>query len=97
MWYVRYFEDRVRDGQIKHDRVAKQIGEVTTRGKRPPQQIIDEAQRIVSEASVTNTAPNRVLTVKDFMGTRISPAHESVQTSFHSQGLPRYLGEPHEA
>jgi integrase len=67
MWYVRYFEDRVRDGEIKHDRVAKQIGEVTTRGKRPPQQIIDEAQRIVSEATVTNTAPNRVLTIEDFM------------------------------
>ena len=66
MWYVRYFEDRMKDGQLRHDRVAKQIGEVTTRGKRPPQNVVDEAQRIVSEAKVTNTAPERVLTVGDF-------------------------------
>ena len=67
LWYVRYFEDRVEDGAVKHVRVAKQIGSVTTRGKRPPQTIEDEAKRIVEDANVTNKVPERVLTVTDFM------------------------------
>lgn len=66
-WYVRYFEDRMKDGQLRHDRVAKQIGPVTTRGKRPQQHVLDEAQRIVSEAKVTNAAPERVLTLGEFV------------------------------
>ena len=66
-WYVRYFEDRVEDGAVKHVRVARQVGSVTTRGKRPPQTIEDEAKRIVADANVTNKTPERVLTVGDFM------------------------------
>jgi hypothetical protein len=67
IWYVRYFEDRVENGEIKHVRVAKQLGAVTTRGKRPPKLIEDEAKAIVSAASVTNAAPDRVLTIGDFV------------------------------
>ena len=55
-WYVRYFEDRMVDGELRHDRIAKQIGEVTTRRKRPPRKIEDEARDIVAAASVTNAA-----------------------------------------
>jgi integrase len=67
VWYVRYFEDRVENGEIKHVRVAKPLGEVKTRGKHPPRQIEDEAKAIVAAASVTNAAPERVLTVGDFV------------------------------
>jgi integrase len=66
-WYVRYFEDRMVDGKLRHDRVAKQIGEVTTRGKRPPRKIEDEAQEIVAAATVTNANPERVLTISEFI------------------------------
>lgn len=66
-WYVRYFEDRMVNGQLKHDRVAKQIGEVTTRGKRPPRKIEDEAREIVAAATITNANPERVLTMTDFV------------------------------
>jgi integrase len=66
-WYVRYFEDRVVDRQVRHDRIAKQIGPVTTRGKRPPSSIEDEAKKIVSAATVTNANPERVLTIGDFV------------------------------
>jgi integrase len=66
-WYVRYFEDRVVDGQLRHDRIAKQIGPVTTRGKRPPQKIEDEAREIVAAATVTNATPDRVLTIGEFV------------------------------
>lgn len=66
-WYVRYFEDRTVNGELRHDRVAKQIGEVTTRGKRPPQKIEDEAREIVAAATVTNANPGRVVTVGEFV------------------------------
>ncbi|MGA2690206.1 MAG: hypothetical protein ABSE85_19260 [Candidatus Korobacteraceae bacterium] len=66
-WYVRYFEDRVADGKLRHDRIAKQIGPVTTRGKRPPRKIEDEARDIVAAAMVTNANPERVLTIGDFV------------------------------
>ena len=35
-WFVRFYESRVIDGVVKRVRVAKLLGEVTTRGKRPP-------------------------------------------------------------
>lgn len=66
-WYVRYFEDRTVNGELRHDRVAKQIGEVTSRGKRPPQKIEDEAREIVAAATVTNANPGRVVTTGAFV------------------------------
>ena len=66
-WYVRYFEDRVIDGQLRHDRIARQIGPVTTRGKRPPREIENEAREIVAAATATNTNPERVLTIGEFV------------------------------
>lgn len=66
-WYVRYFEDRMVEGQLRHDRIAKQIGPVTTRGKRPPRNIEDEAREIVAAATVTNANPERVLTIGEFV------------------------------
>jgi integrase len=55
------------NGELHHDRVAKQIGEVTTRGKFPPQKIKDEAQEIVAAARVTNADPGRVVTMGEFV------------------------------
>ena len=57
----------MKGGQLRHDRIAKQIGPVTTRGKHAPQNILDEAQRIVSQARVTNATPERVLTLGEFV------------------------------
>lgn len=67
IWYVRYFEDRVIGGTVKHVRIAKQLGPVTTRGKRPPKAIEEEAKAIVTAAETTNAAPDRVLTISDFV------------------------------
>ena len=66
-WYVRYFVDRTVNGELRHDRVAKQIGEVATRGKRPPQKIEDEAREIVAAATTTNANPGRVVTMGEFV------------------------------
>lgn len=54
------------DGQLRHDRIAKQIGPVTTRGKRLPRKIEDDAREIVAAATVTNANPERVLTIGEF-------------------------------
>ena len=66
-WYVRYFEDRTVNGEMRHDRIAKQIGEVTTRGKRPPQKVVEAASEIVAAARITNATPGRVLTMSEFV------------------------------
>ena len=47
-WYVRFYESRVVEGEVKRIRLAKRLGEVTTKGKNPPAQI--ERQAEVSRA-----------------------------------------------
>src|SRR5713101_1313433 len=47
-WYVRYWERRNIGGTIERKRVTHSIGEVTTRGKRPPADIKTEAERIAT-------------------------------------------------
>lgn len=66
-WYVRYFQDRVVHGQLRHDRVAKQIGPVTTRGKRPPRNVEEVGRELVAAATTANRNPDRVLTIRDFV------------------------------
>ena len=44
-WYVRYWERRNIGGTIERKRVTHQLGPVTTRGKRPPADIVTEAER----------------------------------------------------
>ena len=66
-WYVRYFEDRVVEGILCHDRIAKQVGAVTTRGKRAPRKIEDAAREIVASAAVASANPERVVTMVEFV------------------------------
>ena len=93
-WYVRYFEDRMKDGQLRHDRVAKQIGPVTTRSKYPPQAIEDEAQRIVAAAKVTNAKPEHVLTLGEFADKVYFPHIEQFKRPSTLKGYREHLGEP---
>src|ERR1017187_8329639 len=44
-WYVRYWERRNIGGTIERKRGTHQLGPVTTRGKRPPADILAEAER----------------------------------------------------
>jgi integrase len=67
MWYVRYFEDRVVDGQLRHVRISRQLGEVTTRGKRPPKTIEDAASHTVAEACKACAKPEKVLTFGNYI------------------------------
>jgi integrase len=73
IWYVRYFVDRVVDGQLEHVRVAKQLGQVTTRGKKPPHVIEEKAQAIVAAATVSNKSPEKAVTLGEFVESVYSP------------------------
>lgn len=66
VWYVRYHVDRVVDGELRHMRIAKQLGQVTTRGKKPPRVIEEKARAIVAAATVSNANPERVLMIGEF-------------------------------
>jgi integrase len=44
-WYVRYYQPKLIDGRLVRKRVSHLLGTVTTRGKTPPQEIEDEAER----------------------------------------------------
>lgn len=85
-WYVRYFEDRVEGGEVKHARIAKQVGPVTTRGKRPPFSIEQQAKAIVEDANVTNKTPERVLTVSDFVERVYFPHMEQFKRASTQKG-----------
>lgn len=65
-WYARFYENRVVEGKVKRVRIAKHLGEVTTRGKRPPDKIEEEAQRILSGANNPQYIPENVVTLGEF-------------------------------
>ena len=44
-WFVRYWERRNSGSMIERKRVSHLLGNVTTRGKRPPADMVTEAQR----------------------------------------------------
>ena len=66
-WYVRYWERRNIGGTIERKRVTHQLGAVTTRGKNPPAQIKQEAERHMSKVSGTVMPAERILTMGDFV------------------------------
>ena len=66
-WYVRYWESRNIGGTIQQKRVSHQLGPVTTRGKRPPAEIVREAERHMEAVNSGIMDAERVLTIGDFV------------------------------
>jgi len=66
-WYVRYWERRNVAGKIERKRVTHQLGPVTTRGKRPPADIVTEAQRHMAAVNNGTISAERIVTVADFV------------------------------
>jgi integrase len=65
-WYVRYWERRNVGGTVERKRVTHTIGEVTTRGKRPPADIKTEAERHMATVNSGTVPAERIVTVGDF-------------------------------
>ena len=66
-WYVRYWERRNIGGTIQRKRVTHQLGPVTTRGKKPPAEIITEAERHMQAINNGCVTPERIVTLSDFV------------------------------
>jgi integrase len=66
-WYVRYWERRTVDGSIRKQRVSHQLGPVTTRGKRPPADVVAEAELHMMEVNRGAIQAERIVTIGDFV------------------------------
>ncbi len=66
-WYVRYWERRNVGGTIERKRVTHSIGQVTTRGKRPPADIVTGAERHMAKVNSGTIPAERIVTISDFV------------------------------
>ena len=66
-WYVRYWERRSIGGIVERKRVTHSIGEVATRGKRPPADIKTEAERHMATVNSGTVPADRIVTIGDFV------------------------------
>ena len=66
-WYVRYWERRNVAGTVERKRVTHSVGEVTTRGKRPPADIRSEAERHMATVNSGTVTADRIVTIGDFV------------------------------
>src|SRR5882672_3056707 len=65
-WRHRYLEARNINGSIKKKKVSHILGPVTTRGKKPPADIIDAARRFMATLNSGQLPPDHVVTMADF-------------------------------
>jgi integrase len=66
-WYVRYWERRNIGGTVERKRVTHELGQITTRGKRPPADIKTEAERHMATVNSGTVPAERIVTVDDFV------------------------------
>jgi integrase len=66
-WYVRYWERRNIGGTLERKRVTHSVGEVTTRGKRPPADIKTEAEQHMATVNSGTVPAERIVTIGDFV------------------------------
>lgn len=66
-WHVRHWERRNIVGIIERKRVTHFLGEVTTRGKRPPADIVTEAERHMATVNRGTIPAERIVTIGDFV------------------------------
>ncbi len=63
-WYVRFFDSRVIDGEVKRVRVAKQLCEVKGVTKAKAREL---AEPLLTEVNKPTQTPDKVLTLNDFI------------------------------
>jgi len=66
-WYVRYWERRNIAGALERRRLTHLIGKVTTRGRRPPADIVTEAERHMATVNSGTFPAERIVTIADFV------------------------------
>jgi hypothetical protein len=66
-WYVRYWERRTIHGAIERKRVSHLLAPVMTRGKYVPEDIKNEAAKHMATINYGSMAPDRIVTIRDFV------------------------------
>jgi integrase len=66
-WYVRYREHRNVGGVIQQKRISHCLGDVTTRGKRPPADIENAAAEHMATVNTAKIPAERITTMSDFV------------------------------
>ena len=66
-WFVRYWERRNSGSMIERKRISHLLGNVTTRGKRPPADMVTEAQRHMTTVNSGTIPAERIVTIGDFV------------------------------
>jgi integrase len=66
-WYVRYREHRNIGGVVEQKRVSHCLGDVTTRGKRPPADIEDAAAEHMATVNREVIPADRITTIGQFV------------------------------
>jgi hypothetical protein len=66
-WYLRYWERRNVGGNIERKRVTHQLGPVTTRGRRPPADVVGEADRYMATVNSGTIPAERIVTIGGFV------------------------------
>jgi|SRR5579864_441700 len=83
-WYVRYYERRTEAGVLERRRVAHQIGDVTTRGKTPPESIVKEAERHLATVNNCEIPTAQIVSLKEFVeGVFLPTAEKRLKTTTH--------------
>jgi integrase len=73
-WYLRYYKRERINGTVERRRVCQLLGDVTTRGKRPPQAIIDEAENFIGSVNAAAKRPQaRIIGLADFVKEQFLP------------------------
>jgi integrase len=66
-WYIRYWERRNIGGTIERKRVTHFIGLSTTRGKRPPADIVIDADHYMATVNECSIPSDRIVAFADFV------------------------------
>jgi integrase len=66
-WYCRYYETRVEDGALVRKYLSHFLGPVEGREKHPPDGIVREAERFMSQRNHSSIPPERVTSLGDFV------------------------------
>jgi hypothetical protein len=96
-WYVRYWERRNASGKVERKRVTHQLGAITTRGKRPPADIVTQAERHMATVNSGTIPAERIVTISDFVERVYLPWVEQHKRPSTGEGLPRHLGRSSQA
>ena len=74
-WYASYWERRNVNGSVERKRVTHYLGEKTTRGKHPPDEIVADCEKFMATINANNQTvkPEHVVSITQFVDSVYMP------------------------